>query len=144
MSEITFSRLRDSEDWGLRGTKDNLTEHPPGEGTMVTVTKRNGDTQEVEMGRVVAQGDDWWLATVGGKTQTKPSDHRVAEHERKIADLVEEVRNLRVELKAAKHHLDEINQHLFERSEPDRNADADERAAIRDEQDGPKEANPWA
>lgn len=141
MSEITFSRLRDSEDWGLRGTKDNPTEHPPGEGTMVTVTKRNGDTQEVEMGRVVAQGDDWWLATVGGTPKTKPSDHRVEEHERKLAALVDEVRELRCELKAVKHHLEEMQMEMAGRDEFDRNADADERAAIQDEGN---EANPWA
>lgn len=146
MSQITFSRLRDSEDWGLRGTKEELTEHPPAEGTMVTVTKRNGDTQEVEMGKVIAQGDDWWLATVGGTSQTKPSDHRTNEHERQIAELVNEVRELKHAVKVLKHHVDELQMDANARmdAEVDRNADADERAAIQAEGDGPKEANPWA
>jgi len=62
---ITFSKLRDSEDWGLRGEKETPDAQPPEEGTMVTVLKKSGEQQDVEMGRVVAQGDDWWLATTG-------------------------------------------------------------------------------
>jgi len=68
--DITFSRLRDSDDWGLRGTKDTPEDQPPEEGGMVTVTKKSGEQQEVQMGRVVAQGDDWWLATSGASNNT--------------------------------------------------------------------------
>jgi len=70
MGTITFSRLRDSEDWGLRGTKESSEDQPPEEGGMVTVTKKSGEQQEVQMGRVVAQGDDWWLATSGASNNT--------------------------------------------------------------------------
>ena len=70
MTSVTFSRLRDSEDWGLRGSKELPTDLPPQEGSMVTVTKKSGETQDVQMGRVIAQGDDWWLATVGASNNT--------------------------------------------------------------------------
>ena len=46
MGTITFSRLRDSEDWGLRGAKDTPEDQPPEEGGMVTVTKKSGEQQE--------------------------------------------------------------------------------------------------
>lgn len=68
--DITFSRLRNSDDWGLRGTKDTPEDQPPEEGGMVTVTKKSGEQQDVQMGRVVAQGDDWWLATSGASNNT--------------------------------------------------------------------------
>lgn len=70
MMTITFSKLRDSEDWGLRGNKETPDEQLPQEGTMVTVTKKSGEQQDVIMGRVVAQGDDWWLATTGASNNT--------------------------------------------------------------------------
>lgn len=143
MTEITFSKLRDSEDWGLRGAKASPDEKPPEEGATVTVTKRNGDTQEVEMGRVVAQGDDWWLATLGGAQRTKPDQHRSRENEEQIARLIDAMRELRHEVNALTHRVTELEQQPIEY---DRNADADERAAIEAEGRGdePREANPWA
>jgi hypothetical protein len=143
MTEITFSRLRDSEDWGLRGAKASPDEKPPEEGATVTVTRRNGETQDVEMGRVIAQGDDWWLATVGGAQRTKPDQHRSRENEQQLARLTDAMRELHHEVNALKHRVTELEQ---QPSEHDRNADAAERAAIETELfgDEPREANPWA
>ena len=139
MSSITFSRLRDSGDWSLRGTKQEPHDHPPGEGEMVTVTKKGGDTQEVAVGRVVAQGDDWWLATIQGSEQGKPDHHRVGESERQIAALIQQVKELRVEMKAIKHNIMEMQLEMNEQATPDHDANAN------DQQDGePREANPWA
>lgn len=99
MGQITFSRLRDSEDWGLRGSKDSPDEQPPQEGSSVTVTKKSGEQQEVVMGRVIAQGDDWWLAASGATNHTKASgacscgmtDELLAKLKRLVAGMDDEV-----------------------------------------------------
>jgi hypothetical protein len=71
---ITFAALKDINTgertgWGLRGDKSTPSEQPPEEGTTITVTKRSGETNDVVMGEVIAQGDDWWLATLGVKKE---------------------------------------------------------------------------
>jgi len=68
---ITFSKLRNDEGWGLRGDKASPSDQPPEPGTTITVTKRSGETNDVVMGTVIAQGDDWWLATLGKKKWVK-------------------------------------------------------------------------
>jgi hypothetical protein len=129
---ITFSKLknRDNPDgpttWGLRASKSSPDEQPPAEGSTVIVTKKGGETQEVTMGRVIAQGDDYWLADIAGRDQSSPDRYRTGENERKIHALIDEVRELRrIVDKLASSQVDEDI----------------ERAAIQGEQE---EVDPWA
>ena len=69
--KITFAKLRDEDGWGLRGSKE-VDSYPPEEGTTVDVYKKSGDVVKRTMGKVVAMGDDWWLATCGFKKETQP------------------------------------------------------------------------
>lgn len=88
---ITFAALKNIDTgertaWGLRGDK-SPGEQPPEEGTTVTATRKSGETTEVVMGKVVAQGDDWWLAEKGRKLDTRPpgmqqaNDHMQHQHD---------------------------------------------------------------
>ena len=70
--KINFAKLRDSNDWGLRGSKETESDVAPAEGATVTVTKKSGETVKRTMGKVVVEGDDWWLATCGQKADTTP------------------------------------------------------------------------
>lgn len=93
---------------------------------MVTVTRRNGETQDVQMGRVLAQGDDWWLATVGASNKTNG-----------VKDQLDE---MRLAIKALDHRISELEQ--AQGSGPQTDV---EREAIQQEGgDEPREANPWA
>ena len=74
--KINFAKLRDSGEWGLRGSKESASDVTPAEGSTVTVTKKGGDKVKRTMGRVVAEGDDWWLATCGFKKDTTPPGRR--------------------------------------------------------------------
>lgn len=76
--KITFAKLRDDEGWGLRGSKEPGTS-APAEGSTVKVTKRDETVVSRSMGRIVAQGDDWWLATCGFKKDTRPPGRREAD-----------------------------------------------------------------
>ena len=100
MSVVTFSRLRDSDDWGIRGSKEQPTDVPPEQGTMVTVTKKSGETQDVQMGRVIAQGDDWWLAAVGATNNAESRRIQDEDLLRQIQDLLREVVSLRHRIEA--------------------------------------------
>jgi len=82
--QITFARIKDPETrepvgWGLRGAKSHPDEPPPEEGAEVVVMKRDGSSTDAVMGRVIAQGDDWWLAHVGRKHDTRPPGLRIAQ-----------------------------------------------------------------
>ena len=130
-NQITFHALKnrdnpEEKEWGLRGGKSSPDEQPPAEGSTVTVTKKNGDEQELTMGRVIAQGDDWWIAKIAGRDQSSPDRYRTGENERKIHALIDEVRELlRIVDKLASSQVDEDI----------------ERAAIQGEQE---EVDPWA
>ena len=76
--KITFAKLRNEQGWGIRGDKAT-GESLPEMGSTVTVHKRSGDTSDVIMGAVVAEGDDWWLAKIGEKPDRRPPGQRGAE-----------------------------------------------------------------
>lgn len=70
---IGYTKLRTSDEWGIRGT-----DTPPAAGTEVVVTLRSGEEKSEVVGRVVWSGDDTrnggtaWIATVQRNEQPQP------------------------------------------------------------------------
>lgn len=141
MTQITFSRLRDSDDWGLRGSKDSPDEKPPQEGTSVTVTKKSGEQQEVVMGRVIAQGDDWWLAASGASNNTATCRACACDS---CISLMAKVKRLVASMDDQADAADATSNNYTERRLAQEQADQTERDAIAGEGADAKEANPWA
>src|SRR4051812_33021727 len=69
MTQATFSRLRHG-DWGLRVTGKCQA------GMRVTVTKRDGSSSQIIIGRVLWEGDDYTLCTIGAEPKQNESGPR--------------------------------------------------------------------